>query len=1184
MPTLRSLIDERLSPGRRDEIESHVETCLLCEQTLEEMTREDTPWLAALKLDPGWGPVGTSGERFRLVRRIDGGGQGDIYIARDEELQRDVALKRIKDEYSDDWSRKAVLIREALITGSLDHPGIVPVYALGQDAGGHSYYAMRLVRSIVDGGEGRNTLEQAIADFHAGLPRWNLRGLLERFLAVCHTIQYAHDQGVLHCDLKPLNIVLGPYGETLVLDWGAARSFADTQRAMGEPRIHADNGCLSTQEAEGPTWTGPRFVTVAYASPEQLDARLGEISRASDVYSLGGILRCILTGYSPRKAAEATTTEAPGVWNGILRRRRAERRFPEALAAVCSKALSERPEDRYASARALADEVGRWLADEPVSVHREGLIDRMTRLCRRYRAWTVAGAASLLLVTIVSMASAWTINQARGRAVDLSSELAHDRGQSLCEQGDVSRGALWLARGLEIAEGNDGESRRMSLAAWGRRLCPLDSYFLLPDGLMAIASDPSGRFMIARDKEWNAQLWDVAKRKRIGPEILHRDLMTSAFSPDGSRLLTSGEDKVSRIWDTSMGQPIGDPIRHQGNVRKSEFSADGSIVLTGSEDGLAQAWEVRTGKALGAPVRHERAVYAIAFGKDGKIAISGGADGKLRLWEPRTGKPIGQPLDHAGRTSIIAVALSPDGRTALTGSGDRRARLWRIPSGALVKESDDFEYKVGFVEFSADGTIAVAGSQNGNIRCFDVETGSPVGRPIRLRDYLFAMKLSPDGRTLLTACRDMTARLWDVATGEPIAAPMVHQGEVELVGFDPDGGSVFTGSADGGVRVWRMPERGRVTGILEPSLITMNLRSEQARKPGSRGDDDADRVMACQLDSAGRVVLTATFGGKVQLWDVATGQPLGRAIREIPDLKSAALSPDATRALTTGREPNAKVWDTLTGQLLHVLECGDQVTTVSFLPTLAGHAAITGGWDGKAKIWNADTGEMIALLQDAGPSSSSPVIAVAASPDGRTVLTGSSDGSVRRWDARTGKLLGPRLALSRSAAVIVFSPDCRLALVGTDDSRSAFFDLRTGKQVGSPLQHPKAINVAAFRRDGRAVITGCDSPTGSEGILQYWQAEIGKPIGPPTVQPGGIWSLVFGADGRTVITGSKDGIARRREFLRAIEGDSDRISRSIETMTGLELDEAGTIRPLEPREWEARKSRLQGQGGPPSPL
>src|SRR5262249_8765730 len=139
MLTLRSLLDERLSPARRDEIELHVETCIVCEQTLEQMTREDTPWLEVLKRDPMWSLPGTSSDRFRLIRRPDGGGQGDIYIARDEELQRDVAVKRIKDQYSDDWSRKAVLIREALITGSLDHPGIVPVHALGQDAEGYSY-------------------------------------------------------------------------------------------------------------------------------------------------------------------------------------------------------------------------------------------------------------------------------------------------------------------------------------------------------------------------------------------------------------------------------------------------------------------------------------------------------------------------------------------------------------------------------------------------------------------------------------------------------------------------------------------------------------------------------------------------------------------------------------------------------------------------------------------------------------------------------------------------------------------------------------------------------------------------------------------------------------------------------------------------------------------------------------
>src|SRR5262249_48354619 len=171
-------------------------------------------------------PVGTAtsaGTRFRILRLHDRGGLGNVYVARDEELNREVALKEIRPHYAHDPESRARFLLEAEVTGGLEHPGVVPVYGLGTDADGRPFYAMRLVKG--------DSLKEAVARFHRGESAGQVPGgralafrqLLRRFVDVCNAVAYAHSRGVLHRDLKPANILLGPYGETLVVDWGLAK-------------------------------------------------------------------------------------------------------------------------------------------------------------------------------------------------------------------------------------------------------------------------------------------------------------------------------------------------------------------------------------------------------------------------------------------------------------------------------------------------------------------------------------------------------------------------------------------------------------------------------------------------------------------------------------------------------------------------------------------------------------------------------------------------------------------------------------------------------------------------------------------------------------------------------------------------------------------------------------------------
>ena len=370
------------------------------------------------------GPVPPAeGVRYRVLRSHARGGLGEVFVALDQELQREVALKEIQAHQADRTEARARFLLEAEVTGRLEHPGIVPVYGLGVYPDGRPYYAMRFIKG--------ESLQAAVKRLHADATRkadrgkWllELRKLLGRFVDVCNAIAYAHSRGVLHRDLKPDNVMLGDYGETLVVDWGLARVLGDLREAS---RGGSDNVRLSGAAREsGFTQTGDVLGTPSYMSPEQAAGKLGELSPASDVYSLGAILYALFTGRSPFEDRDVYTVLERVRRGKFPPPRRLYAAVPAALEAVCLKAMALRPQDRYASARELSEEVEHWLADEPVDAWPEPLTVRLARWGRRHRSMVTA-AAALLLTGLVALGVGYTLlarEQAATREAQIQSVL-----------------------------------------------------------------------------------------------------------------------------------------------------------------------------------------------------------------------------------------------------------------------------------------------------------------------------------------------------------------------------------------------------------------------------------------------------------------------------------------------------------------------------------------------------------------------------------------------------------------------------------------------------------------------------------------------------------------------------------------------------------------------------------------
>jgi serine/threonine protein kinase len=355
-------------------------------------------------------PGMTPGDRFDVQQVLAQGGLGVVFLARDREIDRTVALKQIKSQWADDADARARFLLEARVTGRLEHPGVAPVYALGADETGRPFYAMRLIRG--------ESLLEVIDRFHRGLSYRDhgkrmseLRKLLLRFLDVCNAIDYAHSKGVIHRDVKPSNIMLGKYGETLVVDWGLAKVIgSDEDVALTTrmaPEAMGEGGAASTR-------LGTAIGTPAYMSPEQAAGRVHELGPATDVYSLGATLFHLLTGNLPHAVEEDVGVMMSKIEHGPVRRPRQDAPWlPRPLESICLKALAPSPAKRYVSARALADDIQRWLADEPVAAHPERWPERAFRWLRNHRTLVTAIVVGYLVATLAFAGGFYRWNRAR---------------------------------------------------------------------------------------------------------------------------------------------------------------------------------------------------------------------------------------------------------------------------------------------------------------------------------------------------------------------------------------------------------------------------------------------------------------------------------------------------------------------------------------------------------------------------------------------------------------------------------------------------------------------------------------------------------------------------------------------------------------------------------------------------
>jgi WD40 repeat protein/serine/threonine protein kinase len=1082
----------------------------------------------------------TSLGKFQIRRELGRGGFGVVFLAYDPLLGREVALKVPRADVLLTPELRERFRREAYAASNLDHPNLVPVYEAGEEG-----TVCFLIEAYCPG----PTLADWLKECTEPVP---FRDAAELIAALADAVEHAHQRSVLHRDLKPANVLLHRCFTTE--DTEEHRGKAECPLPLCSsvssvvrnftPKI-TDFGLakLLGSSAERPTHSRTILGTASYIAPEQAAGKSSEHGRAVDIYSLGAILYELLTGRPPFQGENELETLVQVRTREAVLPSRLRPKVPRDLETICLKCLQKEPSKRYASSLALAEDLRHFLAGEPICARPAGYAERIWRWCGRNPVLAVvSGLATAAFLAVFAMSLGFALYQtnmnerltvaaahleqqqkqtqaALNRAERQAALLALDRGMSLCEQGEVRRGLLWLARSLEItsqlppADAVDLEwGLRANLAHWSCEIFPLRSLLPQKKGTRRVAISPDGKLILTASwEDTEVQAWETACGKPLGSPFASSYLLDLAIPADGRPLALGArrDETFAQLVDalTGLGPPLPQPgIQHVGVG--VTLSPDGRLALTAGTDYTAQLWEARSGKRLGSPLRHEDRMTAAAFSPDGRTILTASDDHTARFWSVDTGKPMGPVLQHA--QSVEAVAFSPDGQTVLTGCHDRTARLWNATTGEPIGLPLKHGQGIVAVAFSPGGQTVLTSSADRTVRLWEAGTGKPLGRPLVHPEAANAVAISPDGRWICTGGWDYPARVWELPSGKLLVPPLVHPEELRAVAFSPDSGRILTGCKDNCARFWETAT-GRQIG---PTL----------RHQG--------RVLDVAYSRDGRTVLTSSFDSTARLWEAATGQPIGPPLEHERQINAVAFSPDDRTALT-------------------------------------------GSKDGTVRFWEAATGKPLGVLPLAR---SGAIDSMAYSSDGRTVVILAPTHAAHFWEAATGRLLEPPLQLPSEGSAVAYSPDSRTVLIGMRNMTAQLFDVATRQPVGRFLAHQGTVNSVDFSPDGRMILTG-----GYDRTVRLWETATGRPIGPPLLHDDTVADAVFSPDGRLVLTGSFDRMARVWWVPPPVAGAPERIRLWVEVITGLELDEEGAIRFLDAPAWHARRQRLQELGGPPTP-
>jgi WD40 repeat protein/serine/threonine protein kinase len=1072
---------------------------------------------------------------FRILREVGRGGMGVVYEAVQESLGRHVALKVLPLQGRIDPVQIERFRLEARSAARLHHTHIVPVHGVGEFDGVH-YYAMQFIqghgldvilddlrRLRGDDAPSRATEDRTSAEARASLtlakslltgettapgPADNgtqsgdlppaiaaplsrsteptyYRTVARIGVQVAEALAHAHAQGVLHRDIKPSNLLLDADGAVWITDFGLAK----------------------LEGSDGPTRTGDIVGTLRYMAPERFE---GWSDPRSDVYGLGITLYELLTLRPAFEAATRVALIERVVKDVPLSPRKRDGRIPRDLETIVLKAIAKEPSDRYATARALADDLESFLGGRPIRARRSSVAEQAWRWCRRNpTAAALSGVSVLAALALVAVAvgqhysarlqtalrneQAARLDEARLRY--FHNMLAAEREWSAS---NIRRADQLLADCLPKPGGPDFRGWEWNYL---RRQCHKELLSIPGEfiNMMDVAFSPDGRTIASANGSGGLlETWDASTGERLLRIPVHDiagtdragSLCGMAFSPDGRTIaVAAGEHFHSgevTLWDRATGRHLKTLAGPCGFSATTAFSKDGRLLALASgetqgENGVT-VWDLDTWThsfyrmnaegVLGVTFSPDSRSFAVALGTLDSFQFVRDP-GIAELRDARTGSLIQSFRGH--KEPLTSVAFSPDGKSLATGSGDRTIKVWDVATGAKRMTLTGHELRPTRVAFSPDGRHLASASEDTTVKIWDLTDGRFTATFLGHTREIFGLSYNADGTRLASIAQDQTLKVWDVqAAGESLTVAR-HAHWVEGVAFTPDGRQVVWGAVDG----------------------TVQVSDAASGEPRSTLSSAGRPIWGVAVSADGRLVAAACGDwrhpeteGEIRIWDARTGKTV-QVLHGHPGLAwGLAFSPDGRYLATAGGESHRKgsviLWDWAERRKIRTLEGpGAGVASVCFSPDGRHVGGTSFYFPDTAResvwVWDAESGRVI--LAKAGHVDH--VLGSAFGPDGR-LATSSCDGTVQLWEIRTGRTVATLRGHKGFIQCVALSLDGRRIASAGYDGLVKIWDTATGQETLTLRGHTDSVSSVAFSPDGHFIASAS-----RDGTVRIWD---GRPL------------------------------------------------------------------------------------------
>jgi eukaryotic-like serine/threonine-protein kinase len=982
-----------------------------------------------------------------LIRCIGSGSYGEVWLARNlMGTFRAVKIISAKNfQNGRPVEREWAGLRE-FEPVSRTHDGFVDILQIGQNQReGYSYYVMELgddeqLGTEIDPDRYRpKTLASEIS--HLG--RLPVSACVDLGLSLSNSLRYLHQQGLIHRDVKPSNVIF----------------------VGGVPKL-ADIGLVASIR-EARSYVG----TEGFIPPE------GPGKPQADIYSLGKLLYECCTG---KDRTEFPTLplgfEESATSNDLLE-----------LNEVILKACHTDVRNRYQSADDLFSDL--QLLKVGKSVRRLRFLER--RLAKLKKNGVVGGVVLLLMFAIYAPIAAHRRQQNNLLHQQLGTLIAE--GTSAMEEGNLleALSRFVAAMNLDHKVAADAESHRLRVESVFEQCPKLVQMWFGNQRQDDAEFSQDGRWILTGQYFGKAQVWDSVNGQALslpfGPSY---GLRTASFSPDGSLVLTASEDKTARVYKLQTGEspfPYLPPYPHPKPVLCARFSPDRKTIATACTDGKVRLWQLATNRPPLELDHHKGYVLGLNFSRDGKRLLTAGADGTALIWDLGSKKLLGRPMKH--KNWVYSAAFSPDNKEVVTASFDRTLRVWDVET-SREKFSMSHDDGVSNAEFSPDGRLILSAGLDRTVRLWDATTGRPFAPfPILWHsDRVMQAHFAPDGHRIVSVCVDGTVRIWDLAGSSALATPIegrlaskgryfvtAHGHSINVQSTTPSGGrfpTVFsTPQADDAL----LSENGKFLATISTPLSGTNQRSREfqlwnlSAKNTLIGRYRTSQVVSNLVLSNDGTCLAMAFGHSIAVVHFQSGRAQVITIPLDHSVKALVFSPNSD-GLASISHQNVAMWDSATGRLLFpLLKHAIDVSYVAFSPD--GSSLVTCTQDAtfkpcEARIWNVRTGKSVGLPLPHRDG----VIYAAFSPDSKKIVTASEEFTAEVWDVRTGRQMTPPLKHRDKVLEAAFSHDGRWIVTVCEDHSVRIWNAETGRPLSPPLPHARSISHARFIQDDRRII------------------------------------------------------------------------------------------------------------------